>query len=302
MYIQLLISLSNRIIFSLNFTLYFCIIITLVQSDRNEIDCDVKLHSSFAQFEKKFTSCILNGVRYVTGKGLKFSNTTNEIAYDNMRVTFNDSTLETIPQLFYTFSNLEILEMNNVGLRNIFPSSFQRASNLLVFHAYENAITQLESHSFKEAPQLQYLDLSRNQISNINVNAFEGCGKLKELSLIDNKISIIDEHTFAPLKNLTWIWLDKNEIRIISLNMFISNQKLMGLNLNSNQIAAFSTILLDKLPNLNYLFMEGNNCTSNKFVNRVIAGNKDVKLKLQTCYKVIDIIFTKDFAISFKDL
>lgn len=250
----------------------------------------MKLNTSFAQFDELFTQCTLKNVRYILGKGLKFSNNTNEIAYHKMRITFLDSNAETVPQIFYTFTNLEILEMNNVGLR-YFHSSFQRATNLRVFHAYGNKITQLDAHSFIEAPNLEYLDLSRNKISNINVNAFRGCARLKELSLIENKISIINEQTFAPLKAISWIWLDENEIRIISLNLLVHNQNLVGINLNNNQISAFSTVLLDRLTNLKYLFMGGNNCTSNSFVNTVIAGNTNVKLQLATCYQVSYIFF-----------
>lgn len=263
----------------------WCCLIAFVQCEK-DLNCELKFNSSFARFDEVFTQCTLKNVRYITGKGLKFSNTTNEIAYNKMRITFNDSSLETIPQIFYTFTNLEILEMNNVGLRNIFPISFMRASNLKVFHAYENKITQLDANAFIEAPQLEYLDLSRNKISNINVNTFRGCGRLKELSLIDNKLSIIDEQTFAPLKNLTWIFLDGNDLRIISLNLLVNNQKLLGINLNHNEISAFSTVLLDRLPNLKYLFMAGNNCTSASFVNTIISGNTNIKLQLATCYKV----------------
>lgn len=251
----------------------------------------MKKNTSFAQFDEKFTTCILHNVNYITGKGLQFSNATNDIAYNNLRITFVDSHAETIPQLFYTFTNLEILQMNNVGLRNIFTSSFQRASNLRVFHAYGNKITLLDAHAFAEAPKLEYLDLSRNKISNIHVSTFRGLRYLKELSLIDNKISIISEDTFAPLRNLTWIWLDKNDLKVISLNLFVNNAKLIGLNLNDNYISAFSAVLLDKLPNLNYLFLHGNNCTSSSFVNTVIAQNTNIKLQLSACYQVEISIF-----------
>jgi hypothetical protein len=245
----------------------------------------VKFNTSFAHFNEKFTTCELRNVRYNTGKGLRFSNATNDIAYNNLRITFIDSQAETIPQIFYTFTNLEILEMNHVGLRNIFTTSFQRASNLKVFKAYGNKITQLNAYTFAEAPKLEYLDLSHNKLSNINVNAFRGLRNLKELSLIENKLVIIDEDTFAPLKSLEWIWLDKNYLKIISLNLLVGNNKLTGINLN-NAISAFSTVLLDKLPNLKFLYLEGNNCTSENFVNLVIASNVVIKQQLSTCYKV----------------
>lgn len=224
-------------------------------------------------------------MNYISGKGLRFTNTTNHLAYDRLKISFQESYVETVPNMFYTFSNLEILEMNLVGLRNIFRQSFEHAANLRVFHAYQNKITTIDAYAFMEAIKLEYLDLSQNSIANINVEAFKGLSNLKELSLIGNRISILDEQIFEPLKNLTWIWLDKNQIKIISLNLFVTNQNLKGLNLNDNNISAFSTVLLDKLPNLRFLFLAGNNCTSNIFVNTVIASNSNIKKELSTCYQ-----------------
>ncbi|KAG5672062.1 hypothetical protein PVAND_002221 [Polypedilum vanderplanki] len=254
-------------------------------ANEKELECEVKRNQSFAQFDTKFTTCILRNINYISGKGLRLANSTNEITYDNLKVTFLESNIETVPNMIFTFSNLEILEINQVGLRNIFPSSFQDASNLRVFHAYENKLTSLDAYSFVEASKLEYLDLSRNKITNINVEAFKGLINLKELSLIGNRISIIDEQTFEPLKSLTWIWLDRNEIKIISLNLFVKNQNLNGMNLNDNKISAFSTVLLDKLPNMRFLFMFNNNCTSNSFINTVIANNANIKKELATCYQ-----------------
>lgn len=180
--------------------------------------------------------------------------------------------------------------MNQVGLRNIFPSSFYQAANLRVFHAYENKITSLDAYSFVEAIKLEYLDLSNNKIQSIHVEAFKGLAHLKELSLIGNRISILDEQTFEPLKALTWIWLDRNQIKIISLSLFVSNQQLKGMNLNDNKISAFSTVLLDKLPQLRFLFLAGNNCTSHKFINTVIQYNANVKKELSLCYREYRLI------------
>jgi Leucine-rich repeat (LRR) protein len=266
-------------------SIVLCLIATCSASSDKELECEVKLLTSFAQFDDKFTSCILKNVRYISGRSQKFSNATNEIAYNKLKMTFLDSYIETIPNVFYTFTNLEILELNKVGLRNIFPQSFEHALNLRVFHAYENKITSLDAYGFVQAVNLEYLDLSQNKISKLNVDAFVGLGKLKELSLIDNRISIIDEQTFAPLVNLTWIWLDKNNIKIVSLNFFVNNQRLTGINLNDNDISAFSTILLDKMSNLKFLFLAGNNCTSESFINTIIANNANVKKELSTCYK-----------------
>ncbi|XP_070507663.1 leucine-rich repeat transmembrane neuronal protein 2-like isoform X2 [Chironomus tepperi] len=262
----------------------WCSIGLISGANEKEYECTVRHNTTFSQFEDRFTTCVLKNVNYISGKGLKFSNSTNDIAYNKLKITFIESNVETVPNMFYTFTNLEVLEMNQVGLRNIFQQSFQHASNLRVFHAYENKITTLDAYSFVEAIKLEYLDLSHNKIANINVEAFKGLSKLKELSLIDNRISIIDEQTFEPLKALTWIWLDRNEIKIISLSLFVNNLNLKGMNFNNNKISAFSTILLDKLPQLRFLFLSGNNCTSQNFINTVIQYNANIKKELSSCY------------------
>jgi hypothetical protein len=263
----------------------WCSIVLSSAHDEKDWECEVKRNQSYSQFDTKFTACIVRNINFISGKGNRFGNNTTDITYDKLKVTFLESYVESVPNSLFTFSNLEILEMNQVGLRNIFSTSFQDASNLRVFHAYENKITSLDAYAFVEASKLEYLDLSHNKIANINVEAFKGLSQLKELSLIGNRIAIIDEQTFEPLKNLTWIWLDKNEIKIISLTLFGSNLNLKGINLNDNKISAFSTVLLDKLPNMRFLFLSNNNCTSNSFINTVIAGNANIKKELAACYQ-----------------
>jgi Leucine-rich repeat (LRR) protein len=251
----------------------------------------VKFNTSFSPFDEKFTTCELQNIHFISTKGLNFANSTNDFAYNNMRVQFLDSTIENVPpNLFYTFTNLEILQMCSVGLRNLFTQSFEHAANLRVFHAFENKLTTLSANTFLETIKLEYLDLSHNKISIIHEDAFKGLDNLKELSLINNKISILDEQTFEPLKNLTWIWLDRNDIKIISLNLFVNSQKLIGINLTFNNISAVSPILFDKLPQLKFLFFEGNNCTAQRFVNTVIANNANVKQELMTCYQEYRLI------------
>lgn len=269
----------------------WCTIGLTSAAKEKEYECSVRHNAAFSPFEEKFTACVLRNVNYISGKGLKFTNSTIDIAYNKLKLTFVESTIESIPNsIFFNFSNLEILEMNQVGLRNIFPSSFYQAANLRVFHAYENKITSLDAYSFVEAIKLEYLDLSNNKIQSIHVEAFKGLAHLKELSLIGNRISILDEQTFEPLKALTWIWLDRNQIKIISLSLFVSNQQLKGMNLNDNKISAFSTVLLDKLPQLRFLFLAGNNCTSHKFINTVIQYNANVKKELSLCYREYRLI------------
>lgn len=258
-----------------------------IASAAKKLDCKVK-DVSFANRPNPTATCELKYVKYIAGKNLTFNETSmNNLTYrEELRVKFIDSNLQVVPIiLFEQFRRLEILEMNGVGLRNIFSHAFDRAEYLKVFHAYGNKLTTLGAFSFAGATKLENLDLSANMITNVNYEAFAGLENLKELSLSSNKIAIIDEQTFHPLKNLTWIWLDRNQIKIIAVSLLVNSQKLKGIYLNDNKISALSPILVDKLPDLEFLFLRGNNCTNENFVNTMIAKNSNVKKELATCFK-----------------
>lgn len=250
-----------------------------------ELDCKIKPNQTFGPFEERIPLCEFKHVKYNIGKPLKFSVNSSYLAYQELRIKFVESNIQVVPKnLFDEFRKLQILELNGVGLRNIFDQSFSRADDLRVFQAFGNKLTKLIGFSFIGATNLEFLDLSSNMISNINFEAFVGLDRLKELSLSGNKISIIDEETFQPLKNLTWIWLDRNEIKIVSVSLLVSSQRLEGIYLNHNNIKALSPILFDKLPELSFLFLSHNNCTSKDFINVKIAKNTHVKTELSKCF------------------
>lgn len=249
------------------------------------LDCKLKNITSFGPEGLRTPLCEFKYAKFSAGRTLKFHNSTDALTYQELRIKFIDSNIQSIPSvLFDQFRKLEILELNGVSLRNIFPNSFNRADELKVLQAYGNKLVTLGAYSFAGAPNLEFLDLSTNLISSVNYEAFIGLGQLKELSLSNNRISILDEQIFHPLKNLTWIWLDRNEIKIVALNLLVNSPKLAGIYLNDNKISALSPILLDKLPNLEFLFLTNNNCTSIDFVNSKIAKNPNVKKELVKCF------------------
>lgn len=265
--------------------LILCIAATATAS-YPELDCKVKFNVTFGPLEERITTCEFKYVKYSAGRLLKFSNRTTDLTYQELRIKFVESNIQAIPTIFFDeFRKLEILEMNGVGLRNIFPDSFHRADNLRVLQAYGNKLTLLRAFSFNGAHNLEALDLSSNLITNVNFEAFSGLEKLRELGLSNNRISILDEQTFHPLTNLTWLWLDRNELKIVAVNLLVNSQKLEGMYLNDNKISALSPILFDKLPELKFLFLTNNNCTSKDFINTMIPKNANVKKELSLCFQ-----------------
>lgn len=258
----------------------------IASAARPPIECSIKNDTIFGPNDRKITQCEFKEVTYIGDKKLEFShNDSTAYGFLDLRVKFVESHIQSIPSnLFDQFSRLEILEVNHVGLRNIFQNSFKSARFLKTLQAFGNRISIVHAYSFVGAETLENLDLSNNIITNIHHESFSGLENLKELSLSSNWLTIIDEHTFQPLKNLSWIWLDRNQIKIISVNLLVSSQKLRGIYLNNNRVSALSTVLFDNLPELEFLFLEGNNCTNKNFVNTRISTNSNVKKELSKCF------------------
>lgn len=257
-----------------------------IVSAQKELDCKLK-NVTFGPLEERMRTCDFKFAKFGHGKAIKFnSDFVANHSYHELRIRFLQSHIQTIPTaLFDEFKRVEVLELNGVGLRNIYKESFAEADRLKVLQLYGNKLSILEGFAFAGAIKLEFLDISSNQLININHEAFKGLENLKELSLSNNRLSIIDDQTFHPCKDLTWIWLDRNLIKIVSVNLLVGNEKLIGLNLNDNKISALSTIIFDKLPNLMFLFLANNNCTSKNFINTKIAKTPDVKKDLLECFK-----------------
>lgn len=264
-------------------------VVCVVSASKKQLFCGLKRNIMFFPTDQRMTTCELKHVKFVPGKQLRLNG--SEVTYEELRVQFVESNVQAIPKIIFDeFRKLEVLEMNGVGLRNIFEQSFSRADSLKVFQAFGNKMTTLNGYSFKGATVLEILDLSSNLLSNINFETFSGLDHLKQLSLSNNRISILDDQVFLPLVNLTWLWLDRNHIKIVAVNLLINSPKLEGLYLNDNKIRALSPIIFDKLPDLKFLFLSNNNCTNKDFVNAKISHNSNVKTELATCFKEFRVV------------
>lgn len=71
---------------------------------------------------------------------------------------FVESDIQSIPSSIFTqLDKIEMLELNNVGLRNIIQKSFDNAANLKVLDIHGNSLQQLGAFSFREAENLEIL-------------------------------------------------------------------------------------------------------------------------------------------------
>lgn len=248
---------------------------------------------------KKLWTCELKNVKYDTGL-VSFSHQPKNISSNDgerdyiitiekaiKRIKFVSSSLNTIPNaIFQKFSEVEILEVFNCGLRDVNGLTLNNAVNLKILLAYDNKLTTLQDYSLVHVKSLEHLDLSRNRIASIHYHAFNGLELLKELSLSRNRITAIENNIFLPLTNIQWIWLDHNKLTLASVHLFsMANYKLEGVYLNNNNISAISPYLFDNLSDLKFLYLNGNHCVNKDFVNFNIANNVNVRKNLNNCYK-----------------
>ncbi|CAF1027217.1 unnamed protein product [Rotaria sordida] len=105
-------------------------------------------------------------------------------------------------------SNVVILNVNGLDLREVKEEDFLLFDNVLRIDANEN---QLSFHGFKTFPQLIQLDLSFNQIKNIklNVNDYE---TLEELNLSYNNLTMHDIETLGMLPSLRILRASGNDL------------------------------------------------------------------------------------------
>lgn len=94
----------------------FCLL-SAANAAKRPLQCRIKPFSNFGTINSNITMCVFDYAKYVPGKNLKFSEETNNYGYETMRVKFNESSIQAIPNnLFDEFRRLEILELNYVGV------------------------------------------------------------------------------------------------------------------------------------------------------------------------------------------
>lgn len=222
------------------------------------------------------------------------------IRKDILSVRFVSSTLWKVPNdLFMQMPYLKILDISNVGIKQLDQLSFNKGQNLLEIHMHGNELTSLEDAYFVHTKDLKVLDISSNRISNIKEVAFRSLASLESLSLSNNKLSTLDDNIFSSLGSLKWLWLDRNKLTMISSYLFSQSQEnLVGAYFNGNQISAVSPFAFVNSPRLSYLMMKGNVCIDQDFKGNKIAGIA-VKYEMRECIKEFNRIFPDEHPFAF---
>lgn len=153
--------------------------------------------------------------------------------------------------LLRNFSNLQVLDLSNLGLTSV-PKSITKNKGLQVLNLSNNTISEnfglLSGFLF-----LTEINLSGNQLTAI---PSELSSNLKVLDLSNNLFSKNYSATLSKLKNLEWLSLENNQITEFPTELS-QLQKLIHLNFGRNKISGGTSALLS-LPNLQQVFLNNN--------------------------------------------
>ncbi len=185
---------------------------------------------------------------------------------DITEVKFIESMVHTLPsELFSTFKNLQTVQIDGSGIKEIKPNTFMNAKNLKQLILTNNELTEIEENMFMGAENLEKLMLNYNKIANIHKNAFKNLTKLQHLSIGGNQLKSVDRNLLSTLKDLNIFSIYTNQLRSLHRNLLRNNRHLVDLHFQENAFNALSSTMFSHLDKLHTLDLQKNNCVDKKF-------------------------------------
>lgn len=159
----------------------------------------------------------------------------------------NNQLFELPKGLFHRLEQLLVLDVsgNQLSSHHINNATFSGLIRLIVLNLAHNALTRIDSKTFKELYFLQILDLRNNSIGHIEDNAFLPLYNLHTLNLAENRLHTLDDRLFNGLYVLSKLTLNNNLINIVEANVFKNCSDLKELDLSSNQLHSVPQALQD---------------------------------------------------------
>jgi len=122
-----------------------------------------------------------------------------------------------------------------------------------------NAISDVDSNSFKGLKNLKQLSVSHNMIVNLHPDTFVDTKQLQELYVSDNSLTKIHPKLLMKNTHLRVFDACKNRIRFLPSDLFMYNTKLMEVYVNGNELSFLSNEQFQHNPELKTVHLENNN-------------------------------------------
>lgn len=154
-------------------------------------------------------------------------------------ISFRNSHIEALTSVFCkTFPGIEVLELQNLGLEELEPTSFSGCTQLLSLDLSQNSIPSLPENLFDDMPHLRYLYLADNKIQKMTDSQFVKNAELRFLYLTNNSIEVFPASAVRGLDNLLGLNLAVNEMSDIDEIAIIANLKMLQyIQINHNELS-----------------------------------------------------------------
>jgi Leucine-rich repeat (LRR) protein len=223
-------------------------------------------------------------LRYCNLQGIPYQAFGDTSPVRNVHVDNNPLEIVT-PEQLAVLSGLEMLDMSDCQISQIFPEAFAALPRLRSLHLENNFLRKLEHETFSNLKHLTMLNLQRNQVGSVQEltfqdlqrleilklntnslqhipeNVFKGLNKLQSVSIFNNQLQNIGT-AFAELPELINVSLDSNFIQILDKDAFRGSQNLVTIDFQYNQIKHIHPDTFNELSKLEILNLQGNPLTT----------------------------------------
>ncbi|KAL7015205.1 hypothetical protein ACKWTF_016339 [Chironomus riparius] len=224
---------------------------------------------------------VMENVGIINLNGMPFRNCGNL-----KTLQLGNNEIVAIPAHVFSFTALELIELNNNNLTTFDEHAFDNLFRLTTLNINENSngiilpetvfhhlislqsllvsncgITTFNSSWFASLRSLILLDLSRNNFSTIPENTFRSQQSLRLLNLSFGQLETIPETTFQNITNLLILDLQSNKIKEFHPNLFSSLTLLQNLHLSDNLNVTTPSNIFRSLQSLRTLELSSNNVT-----------------------------------------
>ncbi|XP_046578665.1 G-protein coupled receptor GRL101-like [Haliotis rubra] len=149
--------------------------------------------------------------------------------------------------------NLAVLNLANLGIRELEQECFSGLENLVHLDLRKNFLKKIPKRVFRNMRNLHTLLLAGNDIFEAYPGSFDGLLNLPSLDLSNMAFTTIVEDMFYGLSSLMFLNLSHNKLTSIEDRSFTGAGKVQTLDLTKNDIAEFTGDIFSGLGELAYL-------------------------------------------------
>lgn len=193
-------------------------------------------------------------------------------------VEINKLSLSSVTNIVSNLTQIENLDLINIGSIKINANIFPNSSNLLELQMSSNSIEKFHGDAFKNLKNLTTLNLDNNNIKNISKEVLRPLQSLIHINLDSNPGIQLDEYLLSNFSELSTVHLRSSRISLIPENIFRGSTNISEISLECNEISILPVSIFDGLENLKILNLNDNKLTKLRTVFKDLVSLRKLNL------------------------